>query len=163
MKYKKILFVCTGNTCRSPMAEAVLRAELKKRKISFYTVRSAGLSVQADSKLNENAQAVLTEEKIPVLKSFAPKQLTKKMIEESYAVVCMTAAQHRALAGNLNVTSFPAMFGEEVTDPYGQGIDVYRTTLQQIKTRVPEIIRILRLEEEQPKNRKIKNKKEIKT
>jgi len=150
MKYKKILFVCTGNTCRSPMAEAALRAELKKRKISYYTVRSAGLSARAGSTLNPLAAQVLSEEKIPVLKSFQPRRLTKKMLEESYAVVCMTADQHRALAGHLNVTSFPAMFGEEIADPYGQGLEAYRAAFRQIRAHLADVIRILRLEEEQP-------------
>lgn len=103
------------------MAEAAFRAELKRRKISYFTVRSAGLSVRSGSVLNENAKQALQEKNISVLKSFAPRQLTKKMINESYAVVCMTADQHRALDGNLNVTSFPAMFHREIPDPVRAG------------------------------------------
>lgn len=166
MKYKKILFVCTGNTCRSPMAEAALRAELKRRKISYFTVRSAGLSVRGESAINPNAAKALAEQKIPVLKTFQPKQLTKKMLEESYAVVCMTASQHRALAGNLNVTSFPAIVGREIDDPYGQDMDAYRKTLREIQSYLPQVIRVLRLVEEQPpkteKTKKNNKKKEIK-
>lgn len=127
------------------MAEAALRAELRRRKITGYTVRSAGLRVEVGGTISPNSVQALGEAKISVLKSFKPRQLTEKMIKESYVVVCMTENQHRALSRFSNVTSFPALCGKDIPDPYGQSIDVYRVTLRRIRECLPRIIAALEL------------------
>ena len=122
------------------MAEAALRKELRRRKITGFTVGSAGLRAVKGSVLSPNSAQALAEAKISVLKTFKPRQLTEKMVKEAYLVVCMTSAQERALEGFTNVTSFPSLTGMEIPDPYGQGIDVYRVTLRRIRECLPLII-----------------------
>lgn len=143
MKYKTIVFVCSGNTCRSPMAEAAMRQELKKRKISWYKIRSAGLSARDGAPMTAESKQALTEAKIPFSADFAARRLTKKIIDGAYAVVCLTSAHERALAGYPNVTSLQTLCGREISDPYGRGIDVYRVTLREIRECLPRVIQIL--------------------
>ena len=137
--YKKIIFVCTGNTCRSPMAEAALRAELKKRKIRWFKVESAGLAAEEGAPMSEHAAPALSEAGIPFKEDFCARGLTEKMIEEAHVSVCMTE-RHCAAVRSPNATSLYALAGREIPDPFGQGIDVYRVTLRLIRECLPRVI-----------------------
>ena len=122
------------------MAEAVLKAELKKRKISWYSVQSAGLEAVDGAPMSEGTAFVLKEAKIPYSKKFKSRRLTKKMVMEAYAVVCMTQEQSNYLKIFHNVTSMYELSGREIPDPYGGGADIYRATLRAIQGSMNGII-----------------------
>lgn len=148
MKRKKITFVCTGNTCRSPMAEAILRAEIKRRKIKWWDVASCGIQADVGGTLSPNSKAALDEIKVP-LKNFEPHQLTQKQIESSTLVVTMTESQRLLLEECGNIRSVKEMCGFDVPDPYGYGIDVYRATRDALISACKTIVEdyILKFEE----------------
>lgn len=119
-----------------------MKQELKKRKVSWYRVSSAGLNAEKGRPMSDFAVQALAEAKIPGKKSHSATPLTEEMIRGAHAVICMTSAQQATLSVFRNVTSFPALCGKEIPDPYGHGIDAYRVTLRMIRECIPRIIEI---------------------
>ena len=154
----KIIFVCTGNTCRSPMAEILLKAELKNRGWKGITVTSAGISARRGNTINAKSLQVLQENGFEVEK-FSSKRLTDKMMKDAYAIVCMTEAQRDYLLDarwqamrksgeenfENNVFSFGEIAGYEILDPYGKDIDCYRYVYELIKGGMSALIEKLQL------------------
>ena len=132
-KKKKLIFVCTGNTCRSPMAEAIFRQLLgKKRKLSWFDVSSAGLSAEEGAPMTENAVKALGALKVPLKKPHKAKQLTVEAAEKADFIVTMTASHKQALgAYAVKAKSIGELTGgPDVPDPYGGDEAIYLKTAQ---------------------------------
>ena len=144
-KKKKIVFVCTGNTCRSPMAQLLLEAQLKSADIVGFEVRSAGIAAKKGDVINPKSAQVLSENGIAA-EGFASTKLTERLLIDAFAVICMTERQREFLMDmrwnalkkkgktqtedgeeiENNVYSFAEITGYEILDPYGKDIECYR-------------------------------------
>ncbi|AJY74578.1 protein tyrosine phosphatase [Paenibacillus beijingensis] len=91
---KRILFVCTGNTCRSPMAEAILRDKAKRRGLSV-EVRSAGVSTMDGLPVSGNAAKTLSARGIS--HNGSSRAAREEMIGWADLVLTMTAGHKNAL------------------------------------------------------------------
>ena len=92
---KLLLFVCGANTCRSPMAAAIARAELgaARPRAARWEARSAGLAVaRAGAPMQPEAAAALTELGVPPGRHRS-RALTPELVARAVAVYCMTRAQ----------------------------------------------------------------------
>lgn len=139
----RVLFVCTGNTCRSPMAETLFRQlvtrkldcrdwELRERGIDVF---SAGISAGASDPAAREAVQIMQEVGLD-LSQHLSQQVTSPMLDESTIVFTMTERHRLALLESrpdltdrihlLNRT------GADIADPIGGTPEDYRYCAQQI-------------------------------
>ena len=121
------------------MAEAIFRAEIKKRKIKYGDRASAGIFAQGSESISESSAACLRSLNVDFSK-FKPRQLRHKMIESSFLVFCMTADQKELLNDFENVYAVKDVCGFDIPDPYGGDIEAYRRTADLICRAVDIII-----------------------
>ncbi|MBQ7224269.1 MAG: hypothetical protein IJX06_01795 [Clostridia bacterium] len=121
----KILFVCSGNTCRSAMAESIFKNEIKKKKLTAkYDVASCGLTANEGDGISPSSRAALAYLDIPWHKHKA-KKFKDEMPQKVDLVVCMTR-EHKARFTATNSFTVGEITGRgDVPDPYGYPVEAY--------------------------------------
>lgn len=136
---KKILFVCTGNTCRSPMAQGIFN-DLALKKNLDYVSQSAGLSTMAGLPYSENAVNACKEIGVDI-KDGHSVSINDVNLNEFDLIVPMSVnhAQELVLIG-AKKDKICLLKSSGVCDPYGSDINGYRSCCEEIKGAVEKLI-----------------------
>ena len=129
-----ILFVCTGNTCRSAMAAALMNKIAMENNLDV-RIDSAGLLANEGQRASENAVSAAAQFGAD-LSGHTAKQITAELINASDIILTMTKAHKQMLgeaAGDKVYTLMEyAREDGDINDPYGGSLDEYRECAHQI-------------------------------
>jgi protein arginine phosphatase len=138
-----VLFVCTGNICRSPMAEALFAAKAKRMGDSF-TVHSAGTWALEGSPASSNAMVVMANRGLD-LNAHRGTMIDRALMDQADAIIVMTRNHREAL-----VAEFPHhrakihLMSElrnqtfDIGDPYGGVLAEYESCARQLERLVED-------------------------
>jgi protein-tyrosine-phosphatase len=132
-----ILFVCTGNICRSPIAAAIARHKINQAGYTDITVASAGTAALSGCAATPEAILVVEENGLN-LDDHRARQLTPELIAATDLIVGMKHehAEHARQMGAQQTTTL----SDPVRDPYGRGINAYRETWTSLNSTIPILL-----------------------
>ncbi len=134
-----ILCVCTGNICRSPMMEYLLRAELPKHGIEA-NVCGAGTATMDDVPPTAHAVAVMDEIGVD-MRAHLSRQVTQAIADEADVCVVMTPRHGVEMALRYGVDPGKIVMPEGgIADPYGCDIKEYRACRDQLLELLPTVV-----------------------
>jgi len=135
-----LLYVCTGNTCRSPLARAIMENLLAERGWHHVSVDSAGAAAAEGAPASAHAMAIAAEQGFS-LDGHSSKELTPELLDWADLILVMTPTQFEMVA-RLGYSAKVALAtdfiegvgsGQAIRDPFGGDIEAYRETYEQLR------------------------------
>ncbi len=140
---KKVLFVCSGNTCRSPMAEAIFNRIAKDEGLDM-TAESAGLFAFTGDDINVNSLEALREIGID-MSAHRSRRFDINFADDFNLIATMSSEQKRYI--ELSGIDSDKIISLNVEDPYGGDIALYRRTRDEIEDKLHMVAERLKSDE----------------
>lgn len=132
----KILFVCTGNTCRSPMAQGIFQKMLEDANAQGVECSSAGLFAVTGSPASEFAIAA-AERFGADISAHRSRRITKYLLDDTDLFVCMTEQHASSLTLYVDKSKI-CVLGKGISDPFGGDLEKYLICANEIRNALKE-------------------------
>ncbi len=154
-RQRVITFVCTGNICRSPMAEYLFRSALElESDPKLRSLRSASAGIAAPNGSPASTNAILAMQPLGIdLAPHRSRLLTQQIVDNSFAIFCMTPSHVAVIEDNFQVSTphlfllrelIPNSNDRSLPDPFGGTLAEYERCRNAIEEAIPSIIQYLK-------------------
>ncbi|MEA5059713.1 MAG: hypothetical protein VB049_06715 [Candidatus Pelethousia sp.] len=137
----RVLFVCTGNTCRSPMAQALFNQRARELGLPWIA-SSAGLAAEGQP-LSGGARHALASRGLAAC-GHRSRQVSPALVLEADIILCMAAAQVETLQRDYPGAPIFLLGSHDITDPYGGTQSLYDSVMEEIDGCLDKLFQKLR-------------------